>query len=217
MNEPQRPTLTVNARILQRVFDEVHRTPDLEIGGRFFGQISEASVWLMTSFRRVPSLTMSVPLNFFPTVATNFGPWINSVQWMKTSNSLGRGILTYPTDWSDSQGRISEPTTDACNRLIPYSGMLCGLIVAMPECVDDVKDNLMLAWFPAGEELGVHSFYEADEVNWVDEDLDAAMVDLIQLTDHHAYQKRNRKGSPFVGRLAPGHRPHWRSLGGPQP
>lgn len=188
MTEPQRPTLTVNARILQRVFDEVHRTPNLEIGGRFFGQISEASVVVddfiptgpepdnvsaveLLPDRRYQLWTLD-QLRAMDEDLQLFGSWHSHIP-----NGLERFSRQ---DFRAYHGRMQPP--------YPYNGMLCGLIVAMPECVDDVKDNLMLAWFPAGEELGVHSFYEADEVNWVEKDLDAAMVDLIQLTNHDAYQ-----------------------------
>ena len=37
----QRPKLTVNSSIIERVYSEVKRTPDYEIGGRFFGKIFE--------------------------------------------------------------------------------------------------------------------------------------------------------------------------------
>ena len=188
MTEPQRPTLTVNERILQRVYDEVHRTPDLEIGGRFFGRINKDSAVVHDFIPSGPEPDSVSAIELLPD--RRYQLWTldqlrlidEDLQLFGTWHShIPNGLERFSRqDFRAYHSRMQPP--------YPYSGMVCGLIVAMPEQVEDVKENLMLAWFPAGEDLGVHSFYEADEVEWVDEDIDATMVDLIQLSDHHAYQ-----------------------------
>jgi len=185
----QRPNLTINSSILERVYSEVKRTPNYEIGGRFFGKISEDGSLRVDEFiptgpepdsvsavellpdRRYQLWTLDTIREIEPDIDL-FGSWHSHIP-----NGLERFSRQ---DYQAYYARMQPP--------YPHPGMLCGLIHTMPEGVADVKEHLLFAWYPADGEMGEHSFYEADEIEWVDTTLRKEITDLIHLTQHDQYQ-----------------------------
>jgi proteasome lid subunit RPN8/RPN11 len=192
MTEPTRPQLTINERILDRIFQEVNRTPDLEIGGRFFGRINEDGSLEVDDFiptgpepdsvsaiellpdRRYQLWTLD-KLRTVQHELDLFGSWHSHIP-----NGLERFSRQ---DHHAYHSRMRPP--------YPHSGMLCGLIHTMPSSPMEVKEHLMLAWFPANSDLGVHSFYSSDETLWTSSPLQAEITDLIHLTDHRQYHEES--------------------------
>ena len=133
------------------VFDEVHRTPELEIGGRFLEESTKTLLWFMISFHRVLSLDSVSAVELLPD--RRYQLWTldqlrlidEDLQLFGTWHShIPNGLERFSRqDFRAYHSRMQPP--------YPYSGMVCGLIVAMPERVEDVKENLMLAWFPAAK------------------------------------------------------------------
>ena len=69
----------------------------------------------------------------------------------------------------------------------PHPGMLCGLIHTMPDNIEDVKENLLFAWYPANGDIGEHSFYKPNEIEWKEAHLRKEITKLIHLTQHDEY------------------------------
>jgi len=195
MSEEERPKLNVNERILKRIFSEIKRTPDVEIGGRFFGKIQPDGSLVVEDFiptgpepdtvsdvellpdRRYQLWTLD-NLRIIDSEIDLFGSWHSHIP-----NGLERFSRQ---DHYAYHTRMQPP--------YPHSGMLCGLIHTMPESIEHVREHLLLAWFPANDEIGVHSFYEPEEVSWSKAALPENIEQLIQLTKHEQYiQSTGRK------------------------
>jgi len=189
MNNEQRPKLKMNKQILARIFSEINRTPTLEIGGRFFGKIGKDGSLVVDDFiptgpepdnvsevellpdRRYQLWTLD-KIRTIQSEIDLFGSWHSHIP-----NGLERFSRQ---DHRAYHMRLQPP--------YPHPGMLCGLIHTMPSSVEEVRDNLLIAWFPAGEELGFHSFYQPQEVTWVDITVSQSINQLIHLTEHSQYQ-----------------------------
>ena len=96
----------------------------------------------------------------------------------------------------------------------PYDGMVCGLIHEAPSSVEDVRHMLRFAWFPAQGDVGEHTYWAEDAIEWTSSPISKDMGALLHLTDHAAYE-RHRPTTEGHGRLRSGHRPHWTTPGHP--
>lgn len=187
MDEHQRPNLTMNRRILQRIFDEVHRTPDFEIGGRFFGRLDDENARVDDFIPTGPEPDSVSAVELLPD--RRYQLWTldqlrvidDELQLFGTWHShIPNGMERFSNqDFRAYQGRMEPP--------YPYGGMICGLIHQMPNTVEQVREHLNVAWFPANAGFGVHSFYEPKEISWHEDKIDPSIAELVQLTEHSKY------------------------------
>ena len=191
------PRLRIREAVLERVLLEVKRSPDVEIGGRLIGHVLEDGFDVLDFIPTGPEPDIATDIELLPDRRYQlwtldalleldddlavFGSWHSHIP-----NRLARFS---GQDHRSYAGKMQPP--------YPYDGMVCGLIHEAPSSVEDVRRMLRFAWFPAQGDVGEHTYWAEDAIEWTSSPISKDMGALLHLTDRAAYEHatgRRRKG-----------------------
>jgi len=202
----------MNEKIIERVYQDVVNHPDVEIGGRWIGHVYQAGEQPSEGDIKVDDSRMTyVVYDYIPTGPNpqkstkvelqpdrNYQLWAlrklqsidENIEVLGSWHShVPNGLEHYST--TDHRSYYSKLNND--KNPYPFDGLLCSLIHEMPKNSTTTKENLGHAWFAKNSPMGEHSWYESEEINWLN--LPQIGAEFVDLEDFSSYLSATGKKS----------------------
>jgi hypothetical protein len=202
----------MNEKIIERVYQDVVNHPDVEIGGRWIGHVYQAGEQPSEGDVKVDDSRMTyVVYDYIPTGPNpqkstkvelqpdrNYQLWAlrklqsidENIEVLGSWHShVPNGLEHYST--TDHRSYYSKLNND--KNPYPFDGLLCSLIHEMPKNSTTTKENLGHAWFAKNSPMGEHSWYESEEINWLN--LPQIGAEFVDLEDFSSYLSATGKKS----------------------
>ncbi len=198
------PRLVVNERVLGRVHEDVSGNPEVEVGGRWVGHFLDpgqrpSQRGLRTEGERETCVILDyIPMGPNPekSTATELQPDRNYQLWtlrkLQEADPLIEVLGSWHSHVPNGLGRFSNVDVSGYHAKIndpsqpyPFTGIVCSLIHTMPPDPQSVRGALGHAWFPVGAEVGEHTWFDEQGVEWAD--MEVPSPHLLDLADHSAY------------------------------
>jgi len=194
----------MNEKIIERVYQDVVNHPEVEIGGRWIGHVYQAGEQPSESGVKVDDSRMTyVVYDYIPTGPNpqkstkvelqpdrNYQLWAlrklqsidENIEVLGSWHShVPNGLEHYST--TDHRSYYSKLNND--KNPYPFDGLLCSLIHEMPKNSTTTKENLGHAWFAKNSPMGEHSWYESEDITWLN--LPRVGSEFIDLEDFSPY------------------------------
>jgi hypothetical protein len=202
----------MNEKIIERVYQDVVNHPEVEIGGRWIGHVYQAGEQPSEGDVKVDDSRMTyVVYDYIPTGPNpqkstkvelqpdrNYQLWAlrklqsidENIEVLGSWHShVPNGLEHYST--TDHRSYYSKLNND--KNPYPFDGLLCSLIHEMPKNSTTTKENLGHAWFAKNSPMGEHSWYESEEINWLN--LPQIGAEFVDLEDFSSYLSATGKKS----------------------
>ena len=181
------PHLTMREGLLERVLKEVQRSPDVEIGGRLIGYVREGGFDVLDFIPTGPEPDIATDVELLPDRRYQLWTLDALLDLDEDLAVFGSWHSHIPNGLARFSGQDHRAYAGKMQPPYPYGGMVCGLIHETPTTVEDVRRMLRFAWFPAGAEVGEHTYWPQEAIEWTSAPLNKGMEALLDLTNHEAY------------------------------